>query len=278
MSGDGIWGRLIIGFTTLDSYHKTQNDQTRNHIHFLLSQVLRIFISCRKLLLLLLIIITGHYFAHMIGMSVLYLSSIGMCCWMSYYIILYYIICIVCCSESVMLFPNLVIQSSVPSMKFPQLSFLVVSIFSCWNVHAVAPVQLFLLDETHLHLVPQTSDHFTMFPAISSNVKVIKLHQIVMNKSYHNGFPKRSKKKTQSLLSLCQKHHSTHVFSTSISDRQRHVLAPQDPQLNELLPAGPPFEEGTEALPNQLVLIYHARLALGWLGWACNMVTDIIVW
>lgn len=26
MSGDGILGRLIIGFTTLDSYHKTQND------------------------------------------------------------------------------------------------------------------------------------------------------------------------------------------------------------------------------------------------------------
>ena len=65
------------------------------------------------------------------------------------------------------------------------------------------------------------------------------------------------------------------MIKTSISDRQqRHVLAPQDPQLNELLPAGPPFEEGTEALPNQLVLIYHSRLAL---GWGCNMVTDIIV-
>lgn len=169
--------------------------QTRNHIHFLLSQVLRTFILSEVT-----IFITDCWWSLLYPYDRNVSPILIKYCNVLLNIILYYLYSLLqWIGDAVPHFGDSILSSldEVSPAVFPRGQH-----FSRWNVHAVAPVQLFLLDETHLHLIPQTSDHFTLFPAISSNVKVIKLHQIVMNKSYHNGFPKRSKKKKLNLYCL----------------------------------------------------------------------------
>ena len=170
--------------------------QTRNHIHFLLSQVLRTFILSEVT-----IFITDCWWSLLYPYDRNVSPILIKYCNVLLNIILYYLYSLLqWIGDAVPHFGDSILSSldEVSPAVFPRGQH-----FSRWNVHAVAPVQLFLLDETHLHLIPQTSDHFTLFPAISSNVKVIKLHQIVTNKSYHNGFPKRSKKKNSiSIVSM----------------------------------------------------------------------------